>query len=74
MWQPSSAFSYTWTFLSARNSLTNATSNYRPWSELCRNIKAYSNESAFNRSVEEVAVIARTLLDWLETNVEPRDR
>jgi hypothetical protein len=33
-----------------------------------------TNEAAFNRAIEEVAAIARTLLDSLETSAEPRDR
>jgi len=33
-----------------------------------------SNEQAFNRAIDEVAVIARTLIDSLETTAEPRDR
>lgn len=33
-----------------------------------------ANEAAFNRAVDEVAVIARTLLDSLVTNAEPRNR
>ncbi len=33
-----------------------------------------ANEPAFNRAVEDVAAIARTLLDSLETSAEPRDR
>jgi hypothetical protein len=33
-----------------------------------------ANESAFNRAVDDVAAIARTLLDSLETSAEPRDR
>jgi len=33
-----------------------------------------SNEQAFNRAIGEVAVIARTLIDSLETTAEPRDR
>jgi hypothetical protein len=33
-----------------------------------------TNEAAFNRAIEEVAAIARTLLDSLETGAEPRDR
>ena len=33
-----------------------------------------ANEVAFNRSVVQVAAIARTLIDTLETNAEPRDR
>lgn len=33
-----------------------------------------TNETAFNRAVEEVAAIARTLVDSLETSAEPRDR
>jgi hypothetical protein len=33
-----------------------------------------SNEAVFNRAVEEIAAIARNLLESLETNAEPRDR
>lgn len=33
-----------------------------------------ANEMAFNRAVEEVTVAARSLLDSLVTNAEPRDR
>ena len=33
-----------------------------------------ANETAFNRAVEEVAAAARTLLDSLVTNAQPRDR
>jgi hypothetical protein len=33
-----------------------------------------ANEAAFDRAIEDVAAIARTLLDSLETNAEPRDR
>jgi len=33
-----------------------------------------TNEAAFNRAVEEIAAIARNLLESLETNAEPRDR
>src|SRR5437870_8208050 len=33
-----------------------------------------ANEEVFNRAVEEVAVVARNLLDSLVTNAEPRDR
>lgn len=32
------------------------------------------NEAAFNRAAEEVAAIARNLLDSLVTSAEPRDR
>ena len=32
------------------------------------------NEEAFNRAIEEVAAIARTLMDSLETTAQPRDR
>ncbi|MEA2640069.1 MAG: hypothetical protein QOF51_1463 [Chloroflexota bacterium] len=32
------------------------------------------NEAAFNRAVDEVAAVARDLLDSLVTNTEPRDR
>ncbi len=33
-----------------------------------------ANEEAFNRAIEETAVVARNLLDFLVTNAEPRDR
>ena len=33
-----------------------------------------ANEAAFNRAVEEVAVVARNLLDSLVTSAAPRDR
>ena len=33
-----------------------------------------ANEAAFNRAAEEVAAIARNLLDSLVTSAEPRDR
>ena len=33
-----------------------------------------ANEAAFNRAAEEVAAVARRLLDSLVTNAEPRDR
>jgi hypothetical protein len=33
-----------------------------------------ANEVPFNRAVVQVAAIARTLLDTLETTAEPRDR
>src|SRR5262245_11698369 len=33
-----------------------------------------ANEEAFHRAVEEVAAVARSLLDSLVTNAEPRDR
>jgi len=33
-----------------------------------------SNEAVFNRAVQDVAAIARNLLESLETNAEPRDR
>ena len=32
------------------------------------------NEVAFNRAVTQVAAVARTLIDSLETDAEPRDR
>ncbi len=32
------------------------------------------NEAAFDRAVEDVAAVARTLLDSLVTNAVPRDR
>jgi hypothetical protein len=33
-----------------------------------------ANEAAFNRAVEEMAAVARNLMDSLVTNAEPRDR
>jgi len=33
-----------------------------------------ANEEAFDRAIEDVARIARTLIDSLVTNAEPRDR
>jgi hypothetical protein len=33
-----------------------------------------ANEAAFNHAIDEVTVVARTLLDALVTNAEPRDR
>jgi len=33
-----------------------------------------ANEAAFHRAVDEAATVARTLLDSLVTNAEPRDR
>ena len=33
-----------------------------------------ANEVAFHRSVVQVAAVARTLIDTLETQAEPRDR
>jgi hypothetical protein len=33
-----------------------------------------ANEAAFERAVEEVAAVARTLIDSLETNAAPKDR
>ena len=33
-----------------------------------------ANEIAFNRAAIQVAAVARTLIDSLETNAEPRDR
>jgi hypothetical protein len=33
-----------------------------------------ANEAAFDQAVEQVAAIARSLLDSLETSAEPRDR
>ena len=33
-----------------------------------------ANEEAFDRAIEEVTVVARTLIDSLVTNAEPRDR
>ncbi len=33
-----------------------------------------ANEAAFERAIEEVTLVAQTLLDSLVTNAEPRDR
>lgn len=33
-----------------------------------------ANEAAFDRAIEDVAQVARTLIDSLVTNAEPRDR
>jgi hypothetical protein len=33
-----------------------------------------ANEAAFNRAVNDVAAVARTLIDSLTTTVEPRNR
>lgn len=33
-----------------------------------------ANEEAFDRAVEQVTAVARTLIDSLVTNAEPRDR
>ena len=33
-----------------------------------------ANEDAFNRAIDDVAKVARTLIDSLVTNAEPRDR
>lgn len=33
-----------------------------------------ANEAAFDRAVDEVATVARRLIDSLETNAEPRSR
>ncbi|HLQ66919.1 MAG TPA: DUF2277 domain-containing protein [Candidatus Limnocylindrales bacterium] len=33
-----------------------------------------ANEAAFQRAIDEVAAVARKLLDSLMTNAEPRDR
>ena len=38
------------------------------------NKPAKQNEVAFNRAVVQIAGIARSLLDTLETSAEPRDR
>jgi len=38
------------------------------------NKPAKHNEVAFNRAVVQIAGIARSLLDTLETSAEPRDR
>lgn len=33
-----------------------------------------ANEAAFDRAIEDVTAAARTIIDSLETNAEPRDR
>ena len=33
-----------------------------------------ANEAAFDRAIDEVAAVARRLIDSLETNAEPRNR
>jgi hypothetical protein len=33
-----------------------------------------ANEEAFNRAIDEVAAVARVLIDSLETTAQPRDR
>ena len=38
------------------------------------NKPSQANEDAFNRAIEETAAVARTLIDSLVTNAEPRDR
>lgn len=38
------------------------------------NTPSKANEESFNRAVEEVAAVARHLLDSLVTNAEPRNR
>ncbi len=38
------------------------------------NTPSKANEAAFNLAIEEVATVARNLLDSLVTNAEPRDR
>ncbi len=38
------------------------------------NVPSKANEAAFNRAIDEVAVVARNLLDSLVTNAEPRNR
>ena len=38
------------------------------------NTPSKANEAAFNRAIEEVAAVARNLLDSLATQAEPRNR
>jgi hypothetical protein len=38
------------------------------------NVPSKSNAEAFDRAVERVAVVARTLIESLVTTAEPRDR
>jgi hypothetical protein len=38
------------------------------------NAPSRANEAAFNRAIEEVAAVARRLIDALETNAPPKNR
>jgi hypothetical protein len=38
------------------------------------NAPSKANQAAFDQAIEDVAAIARTLIDSLVTNAEPRDR
>jgi hypothetical protein len=38
------------------------------------NAPSRANEKAFNRAIEEVAAVARRLIDSLETNAPPKNR
>jgi len=38
------------------------------------NAPSRANEEAFNRAIEEVAAVARRLIDSLETNAPPKNR
>jgi hypothetical protein len=38
------------------------------------NKPSQANEKAFNQAVDDVAAIARTLIDSLQTTAQPRDR
>ena len=38
------------------------------------NKPSIANEQAFNQAVEEVSIVARTLMSSLVTNADPRDR
>jgi hypothetical protein len=38
------------------------------------NAPSHANENAFNRAIEEVAVVARRLIDSLETHAPPKNR
>ncbi|TMV49076.1 DUF2277 domain-containing protein [Paenibacillus mesophilus] len=38
------------------------------------NTPSKTNEAAFNRAIQEVAAVARNLLDSLATHAEPRNR
>jgi hypothetical protein len=38
------------------------------------NAPSKANEAAFNRAIDDVATIARRLIDSLETSAEPKNR
>ena len=40
----------------------------------CFTVPSKANQAAFDRAVDDVAAVARTLIDGLSTTAEPRDR